>query len=367
MEPSPRSFVRLEGATKHYGNIRALSGVTLGVQRGEFFTVLGPSGSGKTTLLHIIAGLVEPTQGRVLIDDVDVTGTAAHKRNLAVVFQSLALFPHMDVFGNVAFPLRMRRVAQSELSRRVGQALEMVRLTGIDRRPVRELSGGQRQRVALARALVYRPRLLLLDEPLGSLDRRLREEMQLEFVRLHRDIHVTIINVTHDQREALLLSDRIAVMDQGRIHQIGDPEELYTRPATPFVASFLGDATLIPGRLVSEAGSRWLLVGEQRLAVRASGRDGAGIAVLHCEAVRLLRDPACWPEADNVVPASVETAKFDERGMLYEAGVSIGACDIARVKIFASRMSGGGESRFSPGESAWLAWRAADVPILEGT
>jgi putative spermidine/putrescine transport system ATP-binding protein len=357
--------VRLERVTKRYGSIAAVSEITLGVNRGELFTLLGPSGSGKTTLLHIIAGLVQPNPGRVILDGVDVTASPPYDRNLAVLFQSLALFPHMDIFGNVAFPLRMRRVGRTELARRVRETLEMVQLTGIERRPVNELSGGQRQRVALARALVYRPALLLLDEPLAALDRRLREDLQLELLSLHREIDVTIINVTHDQREALLLSDRIAVMQQGHIEQVATPEDFYARPASQFVASFFGDATLIPGRVISEGGSRWLLAGNRRLAARAATSDGAGVAVLHCDAVRLLRDPGRCPEAENVVRATVKTATLDERGMLYEAAVPVDERDVALVKVFVPRLVDGDQQPFSPGESAWLAWRAADVPILD--
>ena len=209
-------MVELKSVSKAFGDVAALLDVSLEVREGEFFTLLGPSGSGKTTVLRVIAGLVEADTGRVLLGGADVTNSPAYERDLAVVFQSLALFPHMTVAENIAFPLRMRRTRRAETVRAVHEALELVQLPAIGARKITELSGGQRQRVALARSLVYQPRLLLLDEPLSALDRRLREDMQLELARLHRELGVTIINVTHDQREAMLVSDRIARHERGR-------------------------------------------------------------------------------------------------------------------------------------------------------
>jgi putative spermidine/putrescine transport system ATP-binding protein len=239
--------VTLAGVHKEYGRVVALNDLSLDVMEGEFVTLLGPSGSGKTTTLMLIAGFEEPTRGSILIRGQSVVGRPPERRDIGMVFQSYALFPHMNVFENVAFPLRTRRVATREVNERVGDILESVRLSGLGHRYPRELSGGQQQRVALARALVYRPSLLLMDEPLGALDRKLREEMQTELKSIQRELAVTTLYVTHDQQEALALSDRVAIMHAGELVQIGSPVELYDRPAADFVASFLGDVNFVEG------------------------------------------------------------------------------------------------------------------------
>jgi spermidine/putrescine ABC transporter ATP-binding subunit len=219
----------------------AVRGISLSVESGEFLTLLGPSGSGKTTLLRIIAGLLQPTSGRVYIDGRDVTRTPPGKRDVGLVFQNYALFPHLSVFDNVAFPLRLRKVPGDEIRRRVGEALELVFLTGFETRQPAHLSGGQQQRVAVARAIVFQPTVLLMDEPLGSLDKRLRQQLQLELRRLQREVGVTTIYVTHDQEEAFSMSDRIAVLSDGLTNQIGTPEDIYRAPADEFVAHFVGE------------------------------------------------------------------------------------------------------------------------------
>ena len=245
-----RAVVELRGCTRDYGSIRAVADLDLTVHEGELLSLLGPSGCGKTTTLSLIAGFVPPTAGHVLIDGRDVTDRPAHQRGLGVVFQSYALFPHLSVFENVAFGLRERRVPKAEIERRVRAALSLVRLDArAEQRPA-QLSGGMQQRVALARALVYEPRVLLLDEPLAALDRKLREEMRAELREIQRSIGITTIFVTHDQAEALGLSDRIAVMHAGRIEQLGTPREIYQRPATRFVAEFIGASTVLRGRAV---------------------------------------------------------------------------------------------------------------------
>ncbi|MFI5375164.1 MAG: ABC transporter ATP-binding protein [Candidatus Rokuibacteriota bacterium] len=243
-----RAVVELAGCTRDYGGIRAVAGLDLVVYEGELLSLLGPSGCGKTTTLNLIAGFVLPTAGRVRIDGQDVTDRPAHRRGLGVVFQSYALFPHLSVFENVAFGLRERRTPRAEIERRVRAALALVRLdTRAEHRPA-QLSGGMQQRVALARALVYEPRVLLLDEPLAALDKKLREEMRSELREIQRSVGITTIFVTHDQAEALGLSDRIAVMHGGRIEQLGAPREIYARPATRFVAEFIGASTVLRGR-----------------------------------------------------------------------------------------------------------------------
>jgi putative spermidine/putrescine transport system ATP-binding protein len=237
------------GIAKRYGATDALLPLDLDVAPGEFLTVLGPSGSGKTTLLQLVAGLVEPTAGALFIDGRDETHTPVHKRGIGVVFQSYALFPHLTVQENVCFPLQMRRIAAAELRRRADAALEMVGLGPLRDRLPQELSGGQQQRVALARCFVYEPALILMDEPLGALDRKLRENMQIEIRRLHRDTGATIVFVTHDQEEALALSDRICLMDHGRIVQLGTPREIYEHPASLFAADFIGISNVFRGRV----------------------------------------------------------------------------------------------------------------------
>ena len=237
--------VVLSGIRKTYGSTVALPDVSLAVARGEFCTLLGASGSGKTTLLKIIAGFEAPDAGNVRIAGKDVTRTPIADRNIGLVFQNYALFPHMSVFDNVAFALRMRRLNRDDIKRRVGEALELVSMEQLRDRLPRELSGGQQQRAALARALVFRPDILLMDEPLGALDKNLRQAIQLQLKKLHHDLGLTVVFVTHDQDEAMNLSDRIVIVDHGRIVQAGAPEALYRAPETPFVAGFLGECNFL--------------------------------------------------------------------------------------------------------------------------
>jgi putative spermidine/putrescine transport system ATP-binding protein len=241
----------LRGIRKAFGPVVALDGIDLKVKSGEFLTILGPSGSGKTTLLKIVAGFELPEEGCVLLGGADMTFTAPARRNVGMVFQNYALFPHMDVRGNIAFPLEVRRLRRAEIDRRVATTLALVDLEGYRSRFPRQLSGGQQQRVALARAIVFGPQLLLLDEPFGALDRKLREAMQLEVRRLARHLGLTTVFITHDQEEALILSDRIAVMNRGRIEQVALPRELYERPANAFVADFVGESNLLFGRIAA--------------------------------------------------------------------------------------------------------------------
>jgi mannopine transport system ATP-binding protein len=246
--------VGIHDVWRRYGNVTAVGGVSLTVGAGEFVSLLGPSGSGKTTLLMMLAGFEEPDQGRLTVGDRDITRVAPNKRDIAMVFQRYALFPHMTVADNIAFPLRMRRVGRAERDEKVRRALEMVKLDAHAERKPAELSGGQQQRVALARAIVFEPPVILMDEPLGALDKKLRQHMQIELRQLQQRLGATVIYVTHDQEEALTMSDRVAVMNGGSLAQLGRPRELYDRPADAFVADFIGEMNLLPGQVDSGAG-----------------------------------------------------------------------------------------------------------------
>jgi len=244
--PSKGGAIVFERVEKRFGNVTALHPITLEVEAGEFLTLLGPSGSGKTTLLNIASGFLDADAGRVLLGGRDVTKVPPRHRNIGMVFQNYALFPHLNVFENVAYGLKVRKRPAADVAERVGAALRMVRLEGYAERAIQQLSGGQQQRVALARAMVIEPDLLLMDEPLGALDRQLRKHVQLEIRQLHNQEPRTTIYVTHDQEEALVMSDRIAIMSEGRLEQIGTPQELYSRPRNAFVATFLGESNLLP-------------------------------------------------------------------------------------------------------------------------
>ena len=269
----------LRGIRKAFGPVAALDGIDLEVKPGEFLTILGPSGSGKTTLLKIVAGFELPEEGDVLLGGADVTFTAPARRNVGMVFQNYALFPHLDVRRNIAFPLEVRRLPRAEIDRRVGATLALVDLEGYEGRFPRQLSGGQQQRVALARAIVFDPQLLLLDEPFGALDRKLREAMQLEVRRLQRRLGLTTVFITHDQEEALILSDRIAVMSHGRIVQVAAPSELYARPANAFVADFVGESNLLFGRIAAVRDGRAEIVSESGLRLTARADVAVGMRV----------------------------------------------------------------------------------------
>ena len=277
-EPPPAA-VRLLGVRKRYGKVEAAAGVDLEVAEGEFFTLLGPSGSGKTTLLRLIAGFERPDSGRVELRGADVTLRPPYARDVNTVFQDYALFPHMTVAENVEYGLRVKRVGRAERRRRAEQALAMVRLAGFGARKPVQLSGGQRQRVALARAIVNQPEVLLLDEPLGALDLKLRQEMQLELKRIQREVGITFLYVTHDQEEALTMSDRIAVLNAGQVEQVGTPVDVYERPATPFVAGFIGVSNLI------ERDGRQLTVRPEKL--RLLDEDAAAEPGVHLERGRV--------------------------------------------------------------------------------
>lgn len=307
--------VRMSGLEKRFGTVAAVQNVSLDVAPGEFLSLLGPSGSGKTTLLMMIAGFELPTAGQIVIDGRDVTHTPPNKRGVGMVFQRYALFPHMTVAENIGFPLRMRKLGKAAISEKVEQALTMVRLPGYDRRTPAQLSGGQQQRVAVARALVFEPPVLLMDEPLGALDKKLREELQIEIKAIQERLGVTVIYVTHDQQEALTMSDRVAVMDGGRIVQIGTPTSLYRDPADAFVADFIGKMNFIAARVrVADRRAMSLDVGAEG-QVDLPGR-GATETFKPGSAVEIAARPehislqAAGTGGKSALPGEIETSIF---------------------------------------------------------
>jgi spermidine/putrescine transport system ATP-binding protein len=307
--------IRLEQVTKRFGDTAAVDRLDLSIERGAFYALLGPSGCGKTTTLRMIGGFEDPTEGRVFLGDEDVTDRPPYRRDVNTVFQSYALFPHLNVERNVGFGLERRKVAKAEVTRRVSETLELVQLGGLGRRKPGQLSGGQQQRVALARALVNRPKALLLDEPLGALDLRLRRQLQVELKRIQREVGITFVHVTHDQEEAMSMADRIAVMRDGRIEQAGGAAELYERPRTAFVANFLGNSNLVDGTIRSTGP----VLGEvethdgARLRVPADRLDGhtgdvrIGVRPEKVQITSSDRDPA--PEA-NVLRGTVVVSSY---------------------------------------------------------
>lgn len=300
--------LRVAGLTKRYGPVVALAETDLEVRSGEFLTLLGPSGSGKTTLLMLLAGLLQPDAGEIWIDGTRATHVPTHQRDIGMVFQNYALFPHLTVFENIAFPLRMRKEPASTIAERVRAILEAVRLPHVVERLPRELSGGQQQRIALARATVYHPSIILMDEPLGALDKKLRDQMQLEIKRLHTKLGITVLYVTHDQEEAMVMSDRICLMDAGRIVQLGTPDDLYFRPRSVFAANFLGESNIFEAEVMEVRGSEALLRAAPNVVARAPGaaelRPGEAVSfMVRPESLRVLAD---GEEMPNMLAATVE-------------------------------------------------------------
>jgi putative spermidine/putrescine transport system ATP-binding protein len=340
--------------TKRYPSTTAVDAIDLEVQRGEFVTLLGPSGSGKTTTLMMVAGFTPPSEGEIAIDGRPITGLAPERRNIGVVFQNYALFPHMTVFDNVAFPLRMRRQPRAEVRAKVNRALAMVHLAGLDTRLPRQLSGGQQQRVALARALVFDPGLLLMDEPLGALDRNLREQMKLEIKRIHRELGVTVLYVTHDQEEALTMSDRVALMSRGQIAQLGSAEDLYERPASRFVAEFIGESNLLEARVETAGGGAVLVVAGARLPAGSGSAvpaDGPWTLMVRPEKITIR--PA-GPERDGGLAGTVEEVTYV--GEFTRCRVRVTDDVVVAVKTANTHAT----YRPKPGDAVRLGWAAAD-------
>ena len=301
--------IQLEELTKSFDGAMAVDGIDLHMPPGEFFTMLGPSGCGKTTTLRMIAGFERPTSGRIVLDGTDVARVPPHKRNVNTVFQSYALFPHLDVAGNVAFGLKYQKLGKDDQARRVGEALELVNLEGFARRKPSQLSGGQQQRVALARALVLRPRVLLLDEPLGALDARLRKNLQVELKSLQAELGITFVFVTHDQEEALTMSDRIAVMNQGCVEQAGAPREVYEEPSTVFVADFLGVSNLLSADAVGREGDCCVRVGDRVFRASQGALESRGEVKVMIRPERVEIEPHAVG-GENRLPGVVERSVF---------------------------------------------------------
>jgi spermidine/putrescine transport system ATP-binding protein len=302
--------VQLVDLVKRFGDFTAVAGITLDMPSGEFFSLLGPSGCGKTTTLRMIAGFERPSEGQILLDSVDMAQTPPHKRNVNTVFQNYALFPHLTVEENVAFGLKYKDVSKQEMRERVGRSLDLVALTGFEKRRPTQLSGGQQQRVALARALILNPAVLLLDEPLGALDAKLRKRLQIELKALQEEVGITFIYVTHDQEEALTMSDRIAVMSQGSVEQVGPPKEIYEEPATAYVADFLGVSNLMDATAAGQTtGGCRVSIGEFSFVAGQGDEDTRGQAKVTIRPERVDLEPQ-GTSGENRVPGMVERVVY---------------------------------------------------------
>jgi putative spermidine/putrescine transport system ATP-binding protein len=347
------TFLHLDSLSKRFGDFHAVNGLSLDVARGEFVSLLGPSGCGKTTTLQMIAGFVTPTAGRILLDGRDISRLAPEKRGMGVVFQSYALFPHMSVADNVGFGLDMRKVPRAERAKRIHETLSLVRLEGLDKRYPRELSGGQRQRVAIARALVIQPEVLLLDEPMSNLDAKLREEMHIELRAIQRQLGITTILVTHDQVEAMTMSDRIAVMHGGRIVQIASPLDAYERPESPFASTFLGRTNALAGTVLERKARCCVVqVGARTVHVPHDGREiGDAVNVyVRPEKLRLTSG------GDGALPGRVRTRLFLGSHWMLEVDSVLGTFRVSQPNI--------GTPPPPEGEAVNVAWSDDDLRIL---
>jgi len=371
MEASPpapvdaarRGAIELRGLSKRYDDETVVNNIAVSIAPGEFFSLLGPSGSGKTTTLMMVAGFVHPDDGAILLDGVDIAATPPQKRGFGMVFQNYAIFPHFNVFENIAFPLRARRWPKTAVKERVAWALDLVRLSRFADRYGRELSGGQQQRVALARAIVFHPPVVLMDEPLGALDKNLRFEMQVEIKEIQQRLGMTMLYVTHDQEEAMSMSDRIAILNHGRIEQIGPPGEVYERPANPFVGRFLGEANLIEGTVAGEVGEFVRLAlpwGSELRAPRSDcSHSGRGMLFIRPERVEIALGTAVVGERDvNVLAGRIRRCTFLGNILRYSVAVD----GIAPITV--DLQNAVGVTPLAPGAPVLLHWPVADSLIL---
>ena len=361
---SEENFITLSNLSRHYGKVRAVDDVSLQVQRGEFFSLLGPSGCGKTTLMRIIAGFEEETAGEVFIDGQSMGRTPPHQRPSNMVFQNYAIFPHLTVQQNIAFGLRKERLPKEKINQMVEEALEMIKLPGYSSRRAHQLSGGQRQRIALARALIKRPKVLLLDEPLGALDKKLREQMQLELRALQRSVGITFIFVTHDQEEALTMFDRIAVMNEGKVLEVGPPAQLYERPRSRFVADFLGSMNFFDGSVVEISGGSILVECPQVGKVRVHKGDmavtpGTEVVVAIRPENIVVSTERMESDVNNVKGRIDNTAFLGDRSHIY---VSVGDGG-GTVLTLMQNLSGAASRIGAQSHDVWLHW-SDDVGIL---
>jgi len=351
-------LLEVRGLVKRFGDKKAVDGVSFGLHRGEFLTMLGPSGSGKTTTLRMVAGFERADSGSINLRGRDITEVAVHRRGIGMVFQNYALFPHMSAVHNVAFPLEMRGVAKREALRKAGSALEMMELSEYGGHLPKELSGGQQQRVALARAIVFEPDVLLMDEPLGALDKRLRETMQLEIARISRRISATVVYVTHDQEEALVMSDRIAIYNHGKIEQLGTAEDLYERPASLFVADFIGESNILSGRVSSDGVQ---VEGECWNAFSAAARRFAGEAValvVRPEMMQIAARASVQFQASNSVSGRVTDMIYLGAVRKYIVTLPDGSQAEARIP------RGAGSEVFEPGDDVTLTWDPSETVVV---
>ena len=356
------AYLDLQDIVKQYGEAPpAVAGFNLAVARGEFITILGPSGCGKTTVLRMLAGLVPPSAGRIVLDGQDITARPAHLRRMGLVFQNYALFPHLTVARNVAFGLAMRGIRGRLAGERVRDGLELVRLGGLQRRMPKELSGGQQQRVALARALVIEPAVLLLDEPLSNLDAKLREELRAEIRDIQQRLGMTAVFVTHDQAEALTMSDRVAVMQAGRLEQVGTPTEIYERPATPFVAGFIGRTNKVAATVeaASSSGSTLVAGGLRFTAPRVLPRGTRVTAMIRPHRMRVSKVPASAASDSNDVSATVRRVVFAGETIQYELDAA------GTVLLVESQTVSHAGSSPAPGDAVHVAWSPADTLVFE--
>jgi len=362
-DPAAEPLVRFENVSRRFGDVAAVDRLSLDIRRNEFFALLGPSGCGKTTLLRLLAGFERPDEGRIMLDGRDIVAMPPHRRPVNMMFQSYALFPHLTVAGNVAFGLRQDGIAKAAIAARVDEMLALVKLEGLGHRRPDQLSGGQRQRVALARSLAKRPQVLLLDEPMAALDRKLREQTQFELMDLQARLELTFVIVTHDQGEAMTVADRIAVMDRGRIVQAATPAEIYEQPRSRWVAEFVGDVNLIEG-LVLEADAREAVIGDKsgrRYRVAADIATGAKVAIaLRPEKVRIQTGPAPG-DAPNAVRGEVCDVGYLGGVSIYKVRLDGGEVLKVAVANVAARTSG---QTFNTGDEVWLSWPPDAAVVL---
>ncbi|UCF96144.1 MAG: ABC transporter ATP-binding protein [Spirochaetaceae bacterium] len=360
------SGIRIINLVKQYGSVTAVDNISLEINRGEFVTLLGPSGSGKTTTLMMIAGFVVPTTGDILVGGQSIVSQPVNKRNIGIVFQHYSLFPHMTVFENVAFPLKMRKLNMQEIRQKVQAILDLVELAEMAHRYPRQLSGGQQQRVALARALVFDPPILLMDEPLGALDKKLRESMQLEIMRIQKKLQITTVYVTHDQSEALTMSDRIAVMDHGGILQLGSPEQLYEHPASRFVADFIGKSNFLTGEVTERREDGYSVKCEGGVGFIAPSSLDMQIGEKATFAIRPEKlvfyedyfEPEQKPQGWNVVAGVVES--FIYLGDLRHYEIKLPSGDVFLVQI----PSRPGVESWKPGRKVEICWKQEDARLV---